>query len=108
MKIRMAGPEVHLEGDWTCNGVGQKIDVLADSLQQLEFARVENLRVDCAKVYDADVTGLELLLLWLECARIRGVKPVLVNISERLQKIMLELNFRYCLNDEFLNTHMVC
>lgn len=96
MTIRMVGTEAHLEGDWTCTGAELNIDSLAISLQQLDLVQEEVLVIDCGQVQEADVTGLELLQVWLECARIRGVKPTLININKRLQQIMNELNFRHC------------
>jgi len=106
MTIRMVGTEAHLEGDWTCTGAELNIDSLANSLQQLESVQEEVLFIDCGQVQEADVTGLELLQVWLECARIRGVKPTLVNINERLQQIMNELNFRHCLTIDCPDTKM--
>lgn len=106
MPIRMTGTEAHLEGDWTSSGAELNINSLAHSLQQLESGNEEILRIDCGQVQEADVTGLELLQVWLECARIRGVKPILVNISERLQQIMHDLNFRHCLTADCLDTNL--
>lgn len=103
----MVGTEAHLEGDWTCTGAEQNIDSLAISLQQLESAQEEVLFIDCGQVQEADVTGLELLQVWLECARIRGVKPTLVNINERLQQIMQDLNFRHGLTLDHSDTNMI-
>lgn len=88
MTIRMVGSEVHLDGDWTLSGAARNIDSLALSLQQIESGTEKNLRIDCRDVVKADASGLQLLHVWLECARLRGVEPTLVNIPERLRQAM--------------------
>jgi len=88
MTIRMAGAEAHLEGDWTLSGAALHIDSLALCLQQIESGGEKNLRIDCRQISKADASGLQLLRVWLECARMRGVEPTLVNVPERLQHAM--------------------
>lgn len=95
MTIRIAGSEAHLEGDWTLTGAAQNIDALALSLQQIESGNEKNLRIDCRSVSKADASGLQLLSVWLECARMRGVEPTLVNVPERLRNVMQSL-VRHC------------
>jgi ABC-type transporter Mla MlaB component len=88
MTIRMSGTEAHLEGDWTLDGAARNIDSLALSLQQIESGRISSLRIDCRQVVKTDAGGLQLLHVWLECARIRGVEPTLVNVPETLLQAM--------------------
>lgn len=88
MTIRMIGAEARLEGDWTLTGVTRNIDSLALSLQLLESGRKKTLLVDCGLMKEADMCGLELLNVWMQCARFRGVEPTLVNVPERLQSTM--------------------
>ena len=88
MTISMIGTEARLEGDWTLTGVTRNIDSLALSLQQLESGREKKLRIDCGLMKEADVCGLELLNVWMQCARFRGVEPTLVNVPKRLQNAM--------------------
>jgi ABC-type transporter Mla MlaB component len=105
MTIRMAGAEAHLEGDWTLSGAAQNIDSLALSLQQIETGRIRSLRIDCRQVVKADASGLQLLHVWLECARMRGVEPTLVNIPERLLQAMHGL-IGHCFIDTCTGTVM--
>ena len=98
MSICMTGTEARLEGDWTINGVSRNLDSLALSLQQLESGGDKKLRVDCARMKDADISGLELLNVWMQCARFRGVEPTLVNVPERLRHAMQVL-IGHCLID---------
>ena len=88
MPIRMAGTVAHLEGDWTLFGAAQNIESLALSLQQIKSDGIRSLRIDCRQVVKTDASGLQLLHVWLECARMRGVEPTLVNVPERLLHAM--------------------
>lgn len=88
MTIRVDGAEVHLDGDWTLAGAARNIDSLALSLQQIGVGMEKKLRIDCRQVIKADASGMQLLHVWLECARLRGVEPTLVNIPERLRHAM--------------------
>ena len=88
MTICMIGAEARLEGDWTLTGVIRNLDSLAFSLQQLESGSKKNLKIDCGLMKEADICGLELLNVWMQCARFRGVEPTLVNVPDRLQNVM--------------------
>lgn len=88
MPICMTGTGARLDGDWTLTGVTRDIDSLAHSLQQLEPGSEKNLRIDCGQMKEADISGLQLLNVWMECARFRGVEPKLVNVPESLQHAM--------------------
>ena len=88
MKISISGTEVHLEGDWTLAGVTQSaMDSLAVALQQLEAVGSRRLDVDCRQVNAIDTNGQQILYVWLQCSRLRGVEPELVNFPKNLQKI---------------------
>lgn len=88
MTIRMTGAEARLEGDWTLTAVTRNIDSLAFTLQQLGSHSDKNLRIDCGQMKEADISGLQLLNVWMQCAKIRGMKPTLVNVPERLRHAM--------------------
>lgn len=88
MTISMTGTEASLEGDWTLAGVALNIDSLALSLQQIEPGRDKNFRVDCAHIKDVDISGLQLLNVWIQCVRFRGVEPMLVNVPKKLRYAM--------------------
>lgn len=88
MSICMTGTGARLEGDWTLTGVTRNLDSLAYSLQQLEPGSDKNLRIDCGQIKEADISGLQLLNVWIQCVRFRGVEPTLVNVPERLKHAM--------------------
>lgn len=91
MNICMTGKGARLEGDWTLSGVVCNLESLALSLQQLEPGTVKNLRVDCGQMHEADISGLQLLNVWMQCARFRGVEPILVNVPEKMRHAMKAL-----------------
>jgi len=87
----------HLQGDLTRTGVtGSTIDELAVSLGQLESGGKKNVRIDCGRIRTADVSGLQLLYVWMQCARFRGVESELVNLSDSLQQAMQGTGFIDC------------
>lgn len=88
MSIYLTGAEAQMEGDWTLAGAARNIDSLAKLLHQLETGKEKVLRIDCRKVSRADASGLQVLHVWLECVRMRGVEPTLFNIPEKMLKAM--------------------
>lgn len=88
MTISMAGTEARLDGDWTMSGVTKNIHLLALSLQQLEPCDTKSLRIDCGQMKEADISGLQILNVWVECAQIRGMEPFFVNVPDKLRHSM--------------------
>lgn len=85
----MKGSVAHLQGDLTYFGMTHScIDSLADSLLQIESGGEKNVRIDCGGIRAADMSGLQLLYVWMQCARFRGVEPELINLSDSLRKDM--------------------
>jgi anti-anti-sigma regulatory factor len=93
MAIRMEGTDVFLTGDWSIAGVVGHIDTLSDVLQQVDKKGNKTIKVDCGQIKSIDVNGLQILKVWLQCARFRGMEPKVVNLSEGLQRIMLVTGF---------------
>lgn len=91
MSIFMTGTDARLEGDWTLSGVSRNLDSLASCLQQLESGVKKKLRIDCGQMKEADINGLQLLNVWMQCARFRGFEPTLINVPERLRHAMQAL-----------------
>lgn len=86
--ILMTGTEAFLHGDWTLKGVTPNIDSLARSLQQLGQGSKKDLRVDCGQIQETDSSGLQLLNVWIQCLRFRGIEPTLVNVPKNLRHSM--------------------
>lgn len=88
MKIFMTATEARLAGDWTLTGVTRNIGLLSQSLQKLKPGGDRSLLVDCGEIRDADISGLQLLNVWLQCVRFHGMEPILINVPKRLQYTM--------------------
>lgn len=86
MPIRIEGTEIHLEGDWTVSAVEENMDSLMLSLERIETGGSKLLCIDCGQIGKADTCGLQLLNVWLICARLRGVEPKLVNITANMRR----------------------
>ena len=97
MKIDIKGKDAYLQGDLTSTGITQSnIDSLAVSLQQIDSGGEKNIRIDCGRVREVDISGLQLLSVWMQCARFRGVEPELVNLPDSLQQTMQRMGLRHC------------
>ncbi len=93
MSMFLEGSEAHLVGDWTLSGTVGNIAFLSLSLQQLNSEKAKQLRINCGRIGKVDNSGLQLLLVWMECARIRGVVPRLTHVNEDMKQIMRHADF---------------
>lgn len=103
MTVRMAGTVAHLEGDWTMTGVADNIDSLVISLKQMETEGGKSLQINCGLIEETDTGGLQLLNVWVECARLRGIEPKLMNVTDNMRKAIHELGFSHYFSDIFLD-----
>jgi len=86
--IRMTGTSAHLAGDWTLSGATRNLSLLSRSLQQFEPGSDHSICIDCGEIKSVDMSGMQLLNVWLHCLRLRGVEPTLVNVPESLRHSM--------------------
>lgn len=86
--IHMSETEVHLKGDWTLTEVARNIDSLTRSLQQVDRGNMSTLHVDCGQMEKADMSGLQLLNVWMQCLRFRGIEPTLVNVPDKVRSVL--------------------
>ena len=93
MSMFIEGSEAHLVGDWTLSGTVGNIVALSLSLQQLNSEKEKQLRINCGRIGKVDNSGLQLLQVWMECARIRGVVPRLTHVTEDMKQIMRHADF---------------
>ena len=91
MSLQSAVNKHNLSGDWTISGVVKQLDSLSHALQNLESRGNKKLLVDCGNINSIDMTGLQLLHVWMECARIRGVKPQLINLPVDMRHMIQPL-----------------
>ena len=89
MRILLKGSTGQLQGNLTESGVtGKCIESLSDSLQQIAVRGAKHMRIDCGRILRADLSGLRLLYVWMQCARFSGVELELVNLSDGLRRVM--------------------
>ena len=94
MKISLDGTVANLKGDLTLSGMTRNnIDSLSDSLQQLESRHGKNVQIDCRKVRSCDICGIQLLDVWMQCARFMGIETKLVNLPDSMQQAMKEVKW---------------
>ena len=104
MTIYAEGMVAHLQGDLTHSGVTNNIiNLLAVSLQKIVSGGDKNLRIDCKNVRKADISGLQLLYVWMHCARMRGVESELINLSDCMRQSMQRMGFENCFT--VISTH---
>lgn len=91
MTIRFTGSEAHLEGNWIHPELVNHINSLDKSLELIESAGTRQLQINCEQINQMDMSGLELLYTWIQCARFRGVEFILVKVPARLKQAMQSL-----------------
>ncbi len=101
MTVRMVGTVAHLEGDWTMTGVAENIESLVLSLNQIEAIGEKSFQINCEQIEEADTSGLQLLNVWVECARLRGIEPQLVNVTDGMLRSINELGFSQLFSDTY-------
>lgn len=77
-----------LTGDWSITGVVKQLDSLTITLKKLEPNQNKILHIDCTKIKNIDMSGLQLIHVWRECAVMRGVESRLINIPNHMHKII--------------------
>jgi len=87
MKMFMKGTIAHLQGDWTYSGMTHgNVRTLADSLGEIEASGWDKIHIDCGNVSSFDIDGLQLLEVWMQCARYMGVETELVNMPDSFKQ----------------------
>lgn len=90
MKVHISGSMVHLEGNWSLTGVTQiSLNSLVGALQQIKPDDTRKLHIDCRHVLAIDSTGRQLLKVWMQCAKLRGLEPELINLPNELNHLFI-------------------
>lgn len=103
MTVRMAGTVAYLEGDWTLTGVADNIASMVQCLNQLESDGVQSFHINCGQIEETDSNGLQLLNVWMFCARLRGIEPKLVDVTDRMLRAIKDLGFSQCFSGSYLD-----
>jgi anti-anti-sigma regulatory factor len=93
----------NLAGDWTISGVVGQLDSLSSSLDKLESAKKKRVHIDCGKIDAIDMSGLQLLHVWLELVKMRGMEADLVNLPADMQQNIRHLGLGQCFTDNYSN-----
>lgn len=89
------GTGVKLSGSWDLSGVVMQIESLS-TLNQLESGLEKYFSVDCGGIDNVDMSGLQLLHVWMQCVRLRGGEPELVNLPETMRRAIRRLGLENC------------
>lgn len=101
MAKRISGSKHQLSGDWTISGVVDQVGLLSKSLQRLASAQKKCVCIDCGRIDSIDMSGLQLLHVWMECAKMCGVKAQLVNLPDSMQQTIQRLGLGCCFTNNY-------
>lgn len=90
-----------LSGDWTITGVVNQVDSLSSSLEKLVSERKKRCDIDCGQIKTIDMSGLQLIHIWMECAKMHGVQAQLVNLPEGMQQAIQRLGLQRSFTDNY-------
>ncbi|NVN90048.1 MAG: STAS domain-containing protein [Desulfuromonadales bacterium] len=98
---------IKLSGHWNHSGLVHQIELLS-TLHQLEPAEGNHLRIDCSEIHSVDRGGFQLLFVWIQCIRMCGIKPMLVNLSAVMKKAMKKFGLETCFSDFYRDFPDMC
>ncbi len=87
MSAEITSIATRLSGDWTINSIVSQANYLM-SLSENTVAGAalhRRFQVDCSEVDRIDLSGLQLLYVWMQCLQIKGVSAELVNLSDDMR-----------------------
>jgi anti-anti-sigma regulatory factor len=86
----------YLTGDWRLASLTKdNINSLASLLQQLDREDIKSLQLDCELITTIDAPGLQLIKVWMQCMRIRGTEPELINPSKNMKQHFKSAGINY-------------
>ncbi len=95
MVTRTNGTGIKLSGHWNLSGAVRQIESLS-TVHQPESGPENLSSVDCSGINSIDISGLQLLHVWLQCVRLRGGQPKLINLPESMQQTIEHLGLKNC------------
>jgi ABC-type transporter Mla MlaB component len=84
MKTELTGVATNLSGDWTMSGISNQVPLLMAISSGIGggIPQTNRLVVDCSGIKQIDMSGLQLLYVWVQCLQIKGLRAELVNLSD--------------------------
>jgi anti-anti-sigma regulatory factor len=101
MPTRSTGTKHLLAGDWTIAGIVNHVESLSDTLEKHSSTRRKSLHVDCGRINNIDMCGLQLLHVWKNCATMRGLQVRFVNLPDGMQQTIHRLGLGQCFTDNY-------
>ena len=95
------GAGFKLSGNWNLSGVVLQIESLS-TFHQLESGLEKLFCIDCSEISSVDMSGLQLLYVWMQCVSLRGGKPELINLPEGMQETINRLGLEKCFSDFYM------
>lgn len=92
------GTVVKLSGAWNISGVVHQMESLS-TWHHRESVQDTSFRIDCSEISSVDMSGLQLLHVWMQCVRFRGVTPELVNLPNGMRHTIKQLGLENCFAD---------
>ena len=105
MAARTTDSKHYLSGDWTILGVADQMDLLRLSLQKLDPTKKKRIHVDCRKIEAIDMSGLQLIHVWLELVKRRGMEAQLHNLPDHMHHNFHLLRLGQCLTDSEISCY---
>jgi len=90
-----------LSGDWTIFGLVHQVDWLSKSLEKLASAGKKTVHIDCGRIDAIDMSGLQLLQVWMQCAKARGIQAHLINLPDYMQQTIQTMGLGQCFTDNY-------
>jgi anti-anti-sigma regulatory factor len=89
---------IKLSGHWNDSGLVDQIELLS-TFDLVQPANESRIHIDCSEIDSVDRGGFQLLFVWVQCIRMRGIQPILVNLSAAMRKTMENLELETCFSD---------
>ena len=90
-----------LSGDWTICGISRQVELLMNYPFMHAVGKGEVITIDCSQIEGIDINGLQLLFVWLQCIRLHGMVPSLVNLTEEMVLKMTALGLIQNFADDY-------
>ncbi len=82
-----------LSGEWTISEIDSQFNSLNETLRKLPLGGKKSVQVDCAGIGSIDMSGLQLIHVWMECAKMQGVTVELMNTPNCMRQSIRQLGF---------------
>lgn len=101
MTTQTADSRHQLSGDWTISGVVNQVNLLSKSLEKLVSASKKRIHVDCGRIDSIDMSGLQLLHVWMELVKMRGIETELLNMPDGMRQTIKRLGLGHSFTDNY-------